>query len=93
MVESAGLAYRHIPMSMESIGPELVEQFREKFADLPKPVFAHCGSGKRAGMMVMMHIAVDQGITGEQTLQKAKEMGFECEQPELQQFVRQYVDS
>lgn len=93
LVESAGLAYRHIPMSVETIGPELVEQFREKFADLPKPVFAHCGSGKRAGMMVMMHIAVEQGITGEQTLQKAKEMGFECEQPELQQFVRQYVDS
>ena len=88
------MEYRHIPVSMKSMGPELVDQFRVKFADLPKPVFAHCKSGKRAGAMVMMHMAVEQqGMTGEQTLQKAKEMGFECEQPELEQFVRQYVDS
>ena len=92
-VKSAGMEYLHIPVSMKAIGPELVDQFREKFADLPKPVFAHCKSGKRAGAMVMMHMAVEQGMTGEQTLQRAKEMGFECDQPELEQFVRQYVDS
>lgn len=92
-VKSAGMEYLHIPVSMKAMGPELVDQFREKFADLPKPVFAHCKSGKRAGAMVMMHMAVEQGMTGEQTLQRAKEMGFECDQPELEQFVRQYVDS
>ena len=92
-VRFAGMEYLHIPVSMKAMGPELVDQFREKFADLPKPVFAHCKSGKRAGAMVMMHMAVEQGMTGEQTLQTAKEMGFECDQPELEQFVRQYVDS
>lgn len=92
-VKSAGMEYLHIPVSMKAMGPELVDLFREKFADLPKPVFAHCKSGKRAGAMVMMHMAVEQGMTGEQTLLLAKEMGFECEQPELEQFVRQYVDS
>ncbi len=92
-VEAAGMEYLHIPVSMKSMGPELVDQFREKFPDLPKPVFAHCKSGKRAGAMVMMNMAVEHDMTGDQTLQKAKEMGFECDQPELEQFVRQYVDS
>jgi len=92
-VESAGMTYLHVPVSMKAMGPELVDQFREKYAALPKPVFAHCKSGKRAGAMVMMHVAVEQGMTGEQTLQQAKEMGFECDQPQLEQFVRQYVDS
>lgn len=92
-VTSAGMEYLHIPVSTESMGPELVDQFREKFPDLPKPVFAHCKSGKRAGAMAMMHVAVEHGMTGDQTLQKAKEMGFECDQPELEQFVRRYVDS
>lgn len=92
-VKAAGLEYLHIPVSMKSMGPELVDQFREKYPDMPKPVFAHCKSGKRAGAMVMMHMAVEQGMTGEQTLEKAKEMGFECDKPELEQFVRQYVDS
>ena len=92
-VKTAGLEYLHIPVSMKGMGPELVDQFREKFAELPKPVYAHCKSGKRAGAMVMMHMAIEQGMTGDQTLQKAKEMGFECDQPQLEQFVRQYVDS
>lgn len=91
-VEATGMEYLSIPVSMKSMGPELVDQFREKYPDLPKPVFAHCKSGKRAGAMVMMHMAVEQGMTGEQTLQKAKEMGFECDQPELEQFVKGYVD-
>lgn len=92
-VKANGMEYLNIPVSMKSMGPELVDQFREKYPDLPKPVFAHCKSGKRAGAMVMTHMAVEQGMTGEQTLQIAKEMGFECDQPELEQFVKDYVDN
>ncbi|WP_166820057.1 beta-lactamase hydrolase domain-containing protein [Thalassoroseus pseudoceratinae] len=92
-VKSAGMEYLHIPVSMKSMGPELVDQFRAKYPNLPKPVFAHCKSGKRAGAMVMMHMAVEQGMSGEQTLQKAEEMGFECDKPELEQFVKNYVDN
>lgn len=92
-VKTAGMEYVHIPVSMDSMGPELVDQFREKYPDLPKPVFAHCKSGKRAGAMVMMNMAVEQGLTGEQTLQKAEEMGFECDKPELMEFVTNYVDN
>lgn len=92
-VRAAGMEYLHIPVSMESMRPQLVDQFREAYSNLPGPVFAHCKSGKRAGAMVMMHTAVEQGMTGEETLEKAEEMGFECEEEELRQFVRQYVDA
>lgn len=91
-VESAGMKYLNIPVSMESMGPEQVDQFRSQFKDLPKPLYAHCKSGKRAGAMVMMHMAVEQGMSGDQTLQKAEEMGFECEKEELRTFVKNYVD-
>ena len=92
-VQSAGMHYVHIPVSMSSLGTEAVDQFRDQFKDLPKPLFAHCKSGKRAGAMVMMHMAAEQGMTGDQTLEQAQKMGFKCDQPELKQFVRQYVDS
>jgi uncharacterized protein (TIGR01244 family) len=92
-VQAAGMDYLNIPVAMKSMGLELVDQFRAKFDDLPKPVFAHCKSGKRAGAMVMMHMAVEQGMTGEQTLQQAEQMGFECDQPELKKFVKDYVDN
>ena len=91
-VKAAGMTYLHVPVSMKSMGPEQVDQFREKYAALAKPVFAHCKSGKRAGAMVMMHMAVEQGMSGEQTLQQAEKMGFECDQPELKEFVKSYVD-
>jgi uncharacterized protein (TIGR01244 family) len=91
-VRAAGMTYLHIPVSMKSMGPKVVDQFREKYVALPKPVFAHCKSGKRAGAMVMMQMAIEQAMTGDQALQKAKEMGFECGQPELEQFIRQYVN-
>lgn len=91
-VEATGMKYYHIPVSMQTMGPELVDQFREQFLQMPKPTFAHCASGKRAGAMVMMHMAVEQGMTGQETLDKAEEMGFECEKEELRTFVKQYVD-
>ncbi|MCA9008017.1 MAG: protein tyrosine phosphatase family protein [Planctomycetaceae bacterium] len=93
VVHDAGMEYLHIPMSMNSLNDAQIDQFREKYAALPKPIYAHCKSGKRAGAAVMMNLAVEQGKTGEQTLQKAKEIGFECNKPELKEFVRDYVDS
>lgn len=91
-VEALGLNYISIPVSMKSATPETVDQFRQRYADLPKPVFAHCKSGKRAGAMVMMHIASEQGMSGDEALKQAEQMGFKCDQPELKQFVQQYVD-
>ncbi|WP_182869241.1 beta-lactamase hydrolase domain-containing protein [Rhodopirellula sp. JC639] len=91
-VEAAGLIYSHIPVSMDSMDQSKVDDFREQLKSLPTPIFAHCKSGKRAGAMVMMDVAVKQGMSGEQTIRKAEEMGFECDSPELEQFVKSYVD-
>lgn len=92
-VKAAGMEYLHIPVSMKSMEPEIVDRFRAQFPELSKPVFAHCKSGKRSGAMVMMHMAIEQSMTGEQTLRKAEEMGFECDQEEIREFVKNYVDS
>lgn len=72
--------------------PKHVAEFCRKLTDLPKPVFAHCHRGKRAGAFLMMGMAVDHGMTGDQTLQQAEQMGFQCGQPELKEFVKGYVD-
>ncbi len=41
----------------------------------------------------MMHQAVERGMTGEETLKKAEQMGFECDVPALKEFVTGYVDN
>lgn len=92
-VRAIGMEYVHIPVSMQGMGPELVDQFREKLKQVPAPVFVHCHKGKRAGAFAMMHQAVESGMTGEETLKQAEQMGFECDVPALKEFVTGYVDS
>ncbi|WP_299358746.1 sulfur transferase domain-containing protein [uncultured Paracoccus sp.] len=91
--EEAGLAYLHHPVDGEELSHDVVDAFRRKATELPAPVLVHCASGKRSGAFVMMHIASEQGMSGEEAIEKAEEMGFECDTPELEKFVRDYVDS
>lgn len=92
IVRNLGLEYLHIPVAMKEIHPEQVDQFRAELARLPKPMYAHCKGGKRAGAFAMMHLACEQGMSGEATIQRAMDMGFKCDKPELKEFVRKYVD-
>lgn len=92
VVRDAGLDYAHIPVSADSLSEHDVDAFRERLDELPTPVFVHCSSGKRAGAFAVMDLAVEQGLSGEQALQKAEQMGFECDVPELEKFVRDYID-
>jgi uncharacterized protein (TIGR01244 family) len=92
MVRDLGMAYQHYPVKSDAISPDLVDGFRERLRDLPRPIFVHCASGKRSGAFVMMHLAIEEGMTGQETVEKAASMGFECDTPELEQFVTSYVD-
>lgn len=90
--EDAGLTYLHHPVDGEKLSDEVVDAFRRKATELPAPVLVHCASGKRSGAMVMMHLAAEQGMSGEQVIEKAEQMGFECDTPELEEFVKSYVN-
>ncbi len=91
-VRKLGIEYLHIPVSTENMSPEQVDQFRQQIPQLPTPLFAHCGTGKRAGAFVMMHTAIEARMSGEEGLQKAEQMGFECDTPHLMEFVKDYID-
>ena len=92
MVEAAGMTYLHIPVSGKDMRPEQVDRFRRELKALPGPAFVHCHKGKRAGAFAMMAAAVEQGWSGDQTLRTAEQMGFECDTPELKEFVKGYAD-
>ncbi|MFQ5804107.1 MAG: beta-lactamase hydrolase domain-containing protein [Candidatus Methylomirabilales bacterium] len=91
-VRSLGMEYLHIPISKKAIQPEQVDSFRQEIRRLPEPVFVHCHLGKRAGALAMMHTACEAGISGDQTLERAEQMGFKCDVPELKEFVTGYID-
>lgn len=91
-VRELGMIYAHVPVSMKALNDEVVRRMHEVLAELPAPVFVHCAQGKRAGAVAMMHTATVEGMTGEETLQKAGELGFECDPPKLAEFIKSYVD-
>lgn len=92
-VRELGMEYVHFPVSKDEMSPALEDEFRQRLPSFATPVFVHCASGKRAGAFVIMDKAVKEGWSGEDTLRRAEEMGFECKVPEIKQFVKSYVDS
>ena len=46
LAEEAGLVYLHHPVAPDALDKALVDAFRNKLADLPRPVLLHCASGK-----------------------------------------------
>lgn len=92
VVEQLGMQYVHIPVSTENMDEAQVSRFRDQLAQLPGPQFVHCGTGRRAGALTMMQTAIEQGMSGGQAIEKAEQMGFECDHPQLKDFVKSYID-
>ena len=88
-VESLGMEYFHLPV--KDFRPEAVDQFRHALTNLPTPVFAHCKAGTRAGIMAILNVAVDREWSGDQAVEKGKELGLKFK-PEHVDFIKQYAD-
>ena len=88
----AGLDYLHIPVASTDPRPEQVDQFQKKLAELPGPVLVHCASGKRSGAFAILQTARHEGLSGEQALARAKQLGFDWKSPELEGFITRYLD-
>lgn len=91
-VRQLGMDYLHIPVSVQAMGPALVDRFREQIAHLPKPIYIHCASGKRSGAFTIMDRGVDQELSGQEAVERAARMGFLKDAPALEKLVREYVD-
>jgi uncharacterized protein (TIGR01244 family) len=92
-VEMLGMAYLHTAISMKTVTPETVDRFREELALLPRPVFAHCKAGRRAALMVMMHLASEAQMPAAEAIKGLEELGFQPGSPETERIVIEYIDS
>jgi len=93
LARNNNLEYRHIGVSKDNLSEALVDNFRHELENLPKPIMVHCKSGKRSGAFVMMHIGCQKNMSGEDVIKQAEDMGFECDVPELEEFLKKYVNN
>ncbi len=90
--QDAGLTYLHHPVAAEGLSAEVVDEFRAKLDQLPRPVLLHCASGKRAGAMGLMQMAAAEGLPGGAALEKGRAKGLDLPEPGIGAFVRGYLD-
>lgn len=77
LVETAGLNYAAIPVTPETIDDVAVQRFIQAIdSDDAPPVVVHCGSGGRAGIMVLLHLAIIYGWSVERTLSEGERLGI-----------------
>lgn len=75
-VESRALNYAAVPVSPALLDDVAVARFSQELESIDgKPALVHCRSAGRAGMMVLLHMAVQNGWSVQKALQTGKEMG------------------
>lgn len=89
-VRKAGMEYIHIPVPIGNPLPEQVDRFREELSPLEGMVLVHCASGKRSGALAVLDAAAREGLSGDEAVSRAKDLGFDWKSPELETFVRRY---
>jgi uncharacterized protein (TIGR01244 family) len=87
-----GLAYKHIPVGTDWIDQDALDRVHSELARLPQPTYIHCASGKRSGLLALVHRAIKEGLTGDAMMARAEELGVAFGSPELKDFVKAYVD-
>lgn len=78
----AGLAYRHIPVSLAELDPAQVGQLRAAIDASAGPVYLHCGAGQRACSLGLLATS-----SGGDLAARAAELGFPATDERLARFV------
>lgn len=76
IVETLGLYYANVPLKLEDLNEELITKILTTLEQLPKPVVIHCAAAMRSTGIALLTVAIQEGLTPEQTLIKAKNLGF-----------------
>ncbi len=74
--ELLGLYYINLPFKPEDINDGATLEIFQRITKLPKPILIHCDNSIRSATIVLLYIALKQGIGFEKALQKAINLGL-----------------
>ena len=90
--KAAGLNYVNVSVKPDNINEDLADRVLQQIDSLPKPLLAHCKSGLRSGAFSLMYLAIKEGMSAEEAMDKGKAMGFDCDKsPQMKEFFKQYI--
>jgi uncharacterized protein (TIGR01244 family) len=96
VAESLGLHYVNLPLKLEAVDEALITRILTVLDQIPKPAVVHCAASIRSTAIAMLSVAIQEGLTPEQTLARVKGMGYKfahytCIDPHLKQFFSEYL--
>ncbi|WP_445638165.1 Sulfur transferase domain-containing protein [Nostoc sp. DSM 114161] len=74
--EFLGLYYLNLPFKPQDIKDESTLQIFQRIGELPKPTVIHCDNSIRSVTIVLLYIALKQGISFDKALQKVINLGL-----------------
>jgi uncharacterized protein (TIGR01244 family) len=74
--ELLGLYYLNLAFKTEDINYQNMLQIFKIIAELPKPILIHCDNSIRSATIVLLYIAMKQGIVFEKALEKVINLGL-----------------
>lgn len=89
LVKSLGLTYENLPITLETLDAAAVERFRALYKNLPRPLLVHCASANRVGALYYTELILDEKLSPEVALEKAKAAGLK--NPQLEEKVKALV--
>ncbi len=75
-IECLGLGYANLPIQIENLNLDNVMPIIQHLVRSPKPILVHCESGMCAAIIVLLKIAIEQGIKAEDALQNVTKLGL-----------------
>lgn len=76
--EKNGMAYVHIPVSLDSISRADVDAFYQALKNKPAPIVAHCGTGKRSYLLWAAGEALHQNRSADELVEQGKNIGLDA---------------
>ena len=76
LVEAAGINYAEVPVTPQTLDDLAVQRFQGAVTGYDStPAIVHCGSGGRAGVMTLLHLALTHGWSIQQALDEGQKLG------------------
>lgn len=88
----SGLEYENLPIPADRLEDAMIDEFRDAVAALPHPVFVHCASGKRSGVLALIDAAIAADQSGAAMLGRGVATGVLYGSPDMLETARRYVD-
>ena len=87
-----GVPYQQIPIVITSFDALCITQVRAALSHAAAPVVLHCASGRRAGILALVHLGCQEGWSADRCLSKAPVLGLDLDgMPLLRDLLVRYV--